>query len=62
MKAADQLALQPSSEPADSTWIKASPQARKLAREHGIDLSKLHGSGPGGRIVERDVIEARELD
>jgi len=35
--------------------LKASPLAKKLAEEHGIDLSKLRGSGPGGRIVKRDV-------
>lgn len=33
----------------------ASPLARTLAREHGIDLATLHGSGPGGRIVRADV-------
>ncbi|WP_420910490.1 E3 binding domain-containing protein [Roseivivax marinus] len=35
--------------------IPASPLARRLARERGIDLSDLTGSGPGGRIVEADV-------
>jgi pyruvate dehydrogenase E2 component (dihydrolipoamide acetyltransferase) len=35
--------------------ILASPIAKTLAAEHGIDLRKLRGSGPGGRIVERDV-------
>lgn len=35
--------------------IFASPLARRLARESGIGLEKLSGSGPGGRIVERDV-------
>jgi len=34
---------------------KASPIARRIAREHGIDLSKLEGTGPGGRIVKADV-------
>ena len=33
----------------------ASPLARRLAKEHGIDASKLTGSGPNGRIVRRDV-------
>lgn len=33
----------------------ATPAARRLAREHGIDLTALAGSGPGGRIVEADV-------
>jgi pyruvate dehydrogenase E2 component (dihydrolipoamide acetyltransferase) len=34
---------------------KASPVARRIAREQGIDLSGLQGSGPGGRIVKADV-------
>jgi pyruvate dehydrogenase E2 component (dihydrolipoamide acetyltransferase) len=33
----------------------ASPRVRTLAREHGIDLQTIKGSGPGGRIVERDL-------
>lgn len=35
--------------------IKASPLARKLAEDKGIDLSQVQGSGEGGRIVKRDV-------
>ena len=35
--------------------IKASPVARRLAKEQGIDLATLTGSGPGGRIVKKDV-------
>jgi pyruvate dehydrogenase E2 component (dihydrolipoamide acetyltransferase) len=35
--------------------IPASPAAKKMAREHGIDLSELKGTGPHGRIVEEDV-------
>jgi pyruvate dehydrogenase E2 component (dihydrolipoamide acetyltransferase) len=38
--------------------IKASPVARRLAREEGVELEGLKGSGPGGRIVKRDVEEA----
>lgn len=37
--------------------IKASPLAKKLASEKGIDLSRLHGSGDNGRIVKKDVTE-----
>src|SRR5207245_10935453 len=33
----------------------ASPRVRTLAREHGIDLKTVKGTGPGGRIVERDL-------
>lgn len=36
----------------------ASPSARRLAREHGIDLQSISGSGPRGRIIKRDVLEA----
>lgn len=35
--------------------IKASPLARKIANELGIELASVKGSGPGGRIVEKDV-------
>jgi pyruvate dehydrogenase E2 component (dihydrolipoamide acetyltransferase) len=35
--------------------IKASPLARRLAEQRGVDLSGLKGSGPGGRIVKADV-------
>lgn len=35
--------------------IKASPLAKKLAHEKGIDLSKINGSGDGGRITKRDI-------
>ena len=37
---------------------KASPLARRIARELGVDLSALSGSGPAGRIVKRDVEQA----
>ena len=39
--------------------IKASPLARKLAREKGIELAAIQGTGPGGRIVKRDVLAAK---
>jgi pyruvate dehydrogenase E2 component (dihydrolipoamide acetyltransferase) len=35
--------------------VKASPLARKIAAQSGVDLHLLQGSGPGGRIVRRDV-------
>ena len=38
--------------------LPASPLARKLAREHGIDLATVPGSGPGGRIVRADIEQA----
>ncbi|MCZ6633562.1 MAG: dihydrolipoamide acetyltransferase family protein [bacterium] len=41
--------------------IKRSPAARKLAGELGIDLASLQGTGPGGRIVKRDVEAAAAI-
>jgi pyruvate dehydrogenase E2 component (dihydrolipoamide acetyltransferase) len=40
---------------AEGDRIKASPLARRLAEQQGIDLAALQGSGPGGRIVKADV-------
>lgn len=45
----------PPADTGDDGRIKASPLARRLAREKGIDLSALRGTGEGGRIVRRDV-------
>src|SRR5690606_16960684 len=39
----------------DDSRIKASPLARKIAKEKGVDLSEIKGSADGGRIVKRDV-------
>ena len=41
--------------PAGQAPVKASPMARAIARDHGIDLSTVAGSGPGGRVVKADV-------
>jgi len=38
--------------------IFVSPLARKIAEERGIDLASIHGTGPGGRIVRKDVEDA----
>ena len=40
--------------------IKASPAAKRLAREKGIDLSAVKGSGPGGRITETDITNFKQ--
>jgi pyruvate dehydrogenase E2 component (dihydrolipoamide acetyltransferase) len=42
----------------DAERVKASPLARRLAEDRGLDLKALHGSGPGGRIIKHDVEEA----
>ncbi len=41
--------------PADATRVKASPLARRLARERGVDLALVTGTGPGGRVTKRDL-------
>lgn len=45
---------------ASGTEAKLSPKARRLAREQGIDIHRLHGSGPGGEILASDVLAAAE--
>lgn len=51
-------ALSQTSDPAPAGGeMRASPIARRLARERGIDLARVTGTGPGGRIVERDLLE-----
>src|SRR6267143_970537 len=44
--------------PADATRVKASPLARRIAKEAGVDLKLVTGTGPGGRVTKRD-LEAR---
>ncbi|HEX8714236.1 MAG TPA: dihydrolipoamide acetyltransferase family protein, partial [Solirubrobacteraceae bacterium] len=41
--------------PAPARRVKASPLARRIAQDRGVDLHALTGSGPGGRIVKADV-------
>lgn len=48
-------------EPLAGERLKASPLARKVAEEKGVDLAGLTGSGPGGRIVRKDVEAAEPL-
>lgn len=53
----------PAGTDAEGRRIKASPLARRIAQEHGVELSSVEGSGPEGRIVRRDVearVEERE--
>jgi pyruvate dehydrogenase E2 component (dihydrolipoamide acetyltransferase) len=45
----------PAAEAVNSERVKASPLARRVAKESGVDLSSVKGSGPGGRIVKADV-------
>jgi pyruvate dehydrogenase E2 component (dihydrolipoamide acetyltransferase) len=48
----------PAARSSSNVRVKASPLARKVADELGIDLSRLEGTGPGGRIVRADVESA----
>ena len=45
-------------ETGDTAKIKVSGRARKLAEKKGVDLTTIEGTGPGGRIVEKDVERA----
>lgn len=55
------VATAPETEAGDGHRTKASPLARRLAKEQGLDLSQLHGSGPGGRILKADVESASSV-
>jgi pyruvate dehydrogenase E2 component (dihydrolipoamide acetyltransferase) len=67
-KAAEKPAPQPASQPAPAAApsaqpaaptqegpVKASPLAKRIARDNNLDLSRLQGTGPGGRVVRKDV-------
>lgn len=45
--------------PATGAKVKASPLAKKIASDKGIELAAIQGSGPGGRIVKADVLNAK---
>jgi pyruvate dehydrogenase E2 component (dihydrolipoamide acetyltransferase) len=46
--------------PPSVAGAKISPKARKLAREHGVDVSTVKGSGPGGEILADDILKAAQ--
>lgn len=48
------------SEPSTTAAVRISPKARRLAKEHGVDLSQVRGSGPGGEILADDILAAAE--
>lgn len=52
---ASTAAAAPAPASSDGARVKASPLARKIASELGVDLSNVSGSGPAGRIVKADV-------
>ena len=43
----------------DSSDVKATPVARKLAADQGVDLAKVDGTGPSGRVTKADVLAAK---
>lgn len=49
------VAKKESAQPQDDSRVKASPLARKIAKEKGINLNEVKGSAEGGRIVKKDV-------
>ncbi|NUA26404.1 pyruvate dehydrogenase complex dihydrolipoamide acetyltransferase [Cupriavidus basilensis] len=53
-----QAVVAPKAAPAQAARIFASPLARRLAAQRGLDLAALRGSGPNGRIVKRDIEQA----
>lgn len=40
----------------DTAGVSVSPSAKRIARKHGVDLSKIQGTGPDGRILKEDVL------
>ncbi|NNB88687.1 2-oxo acid dehydrogenase subunit E2 [Corallococcus exiguus] len=46
--------------PASATKVLATPVTRRMAREHGLDLAEISGSGPQGRVTKADVVAALE--
>src|SRR5437762_10341186 len=46
---------EPAEAPGVAASVKASPLARRIAHDHDLDLAQVTGTGPGGRIVQKDV-------
>ena len=47
--------------PVSVAGAKISPKARRLAREHGVDISRVRGSGSGGEILADDILKAARM-
>jgi pyruvate dehydrogenase E2 component (dihydrolipoamide acetyltransferase) len=56
--AAATTAVPAAAEPVSVAGARISPKARKLAREHGVDIATIKGSGPGGEILADDIMKA----
>lgn len=48
----------PAAETRSPAGVRISPKARRLAREHGVDISTIKGSGPSGEILADDILKA----
>jgi pyruvate dehydrogenase E2 component (dihydrolipoamide acetyltransferase) len=48
------------SEPSTPAAVRISPKARRLAKDHDVDLNQVRGSGPGGEILADDILAAAE--
>jgi pyruvate dehydrogenase E2 component (dihydrolipoamide acetyltransferase) len=55
---APQSSEEPSSTAPDTGRLKASPLAKRIAADKGVNLAEVKGTGPGGRIVKEDVLKA----
>lgn len=53
----DQADVRSSAQLTDGERLFATPAARKIAQEQGVDIAGMLGTGPGGRIVKQDVLE-----
>ncbi len=51
----DQCASKPD-DPSAKPRVLASPLARRLAQDHQLDLAAIHGTGPNGRVIKRDIL------
>jgi pyruvate dehydrogenase E2 component (dihydrolipoamide acetyltransferase) len=49
----------PGDEVTNAGPVRISPKARRLAKEHGLDVSRIKGTGPGGEILTEDVLAAK---
>ena len=56
--AAAAAAVEAAPDRASVAGAKISPKARRLAQEHGVDIARVRGSGPGGEILADDIMKA----
>ena len=57
-RAAPSAATPAASQAVPAGPVQLSPKARRLAKEHGVDVSKIRGSGPGGEVLAEDILAA----